>query len=455
MYRVLTHVLTCAAVFVSLPRPGAAQTLPSDTTVRRILEEWVATGAVPGLVVGLLEADGTRRYVAVGDSDGDRPLDEHSVFEIGSITKTFTSLVLAYMVEAGDVALDDPVASLLSDSVEIPRGSRPITLADLATHTSGLPRLPMPFLPADPTNPYVDYSAADLYAFLANHTLRREPGAQYEYSNLGSGLLGHALGERAGRPYTTLVRDLILTPLGMEETAFELNGAMRARLTPGHDDAGRAVPNWDFDVLAGAGALRSTAADMLTYMAAFLDPPADALGRAMRAAIVPRVPIADRMEIGLNWVVRDPGTDDAIVWHNGGTGGYHAWAGFMPARGVAVVVLGNATINHDPIGFHLLDPATPPTPPRAEVSVSPATLAEYVGTYEVAPGFALEITLDAGRLRVRATGQGAAPMFASSDSTFFLRAIPAEITFRRDAAGVVTGLVLHQDGRSMPGTKVR
>lgn len=195
--RSLVVAVGCLLALVSAPSPSAAQTLPADTTVQRILESWVATGTLPGLVVGLLEADGTRRYVAAGDSDTRRPLDEHRVFEIGSITKTFTSLVLARMVEAGDAAPDEPVASFLPDSVEMPERTRPITLLDLATHTSGLSRLPLPFIPADPTNPYVDYTASDRYRFLAGHTHRRGPGVEYEYKVAGRGSATDAGGSRA------------------------------------------------------------------------------------------------------------------------------------------------------------------------------------------------------------------------------------------------------------------
>jgi CubicO group peptidase (beta-lactamase class C family) len=247
----------------------------------------------------------------------------------------------------------------------------------------------------------------------------------------------------------------VLDALGMADSRITLTGDLRSRLAPGHDAAGRAVPNWDLPTLAGAGALRSTAADMLTYLAAHLDPPATPLGRAMTAAQTPQRAAGGRQRVGLGWHVRDGETDSAIVWHNGGTGGYHSFAGFSPSRRVAVVVLANSTANIDDIGFHLLDPATPLMVERPDVAVRPAVLERYVGTYELAPQFAIAVTLENGRLVVQATGQPAFPVFASSDSTFFLRVVDAQLTFQRDASGAVTGLVLHQGGRNTPGRKTR
>src|SRR4029453_3090616 len=138
---------------------------------------------------------------------------------------------------------------------------------DLATHTSGLPRLPSPFTPKNPANPYADYSVEDLYRFLSSHELRRDIGSQYEYSNLGGGLLGHVLARRAGMDYEALVRARITGPLGMNDTRIVLTPEMRGRLAAGHNAALKPVPNWDLPTLAGAGALRSTVNDLLKFAA--------------------------------------------------------------------------------------------------------------------------------------------------------------------------------------------
>ena len=430
---------------------GLQQGLPSDSAVSAMLAPRVQ--ALPdsgkhgeGMVIGLL--DKGRRVIAVGGVNVD------NVFEIGSITKTFTASVLADMVGRGEVRLDDPVANYLPRAVRMPvrRGGRPITLLDLATQSSGLPRMPDNFTPRDSSNPYADYSVQQLYEFLSRYQLPRDPGAAYEYSNLGVGLLGHTLSLKARTSYEQLVTRRILTPLGMTETAITLAPAMRARLAPGHDGEGHVVPNWDLPTLAGAGALRSTAKDLITFLVANLDSTATPLSRALQRTHVERQPTNDpNLKIGLAWHVlaRPVGK---IVWHNGGTGGYRSFIGFDPVRRIGVVVLcNNGNENVDDIGFHVLDETFPlkqPPPRRTEVAVDSMVLARYVGEYELTPAFHMVVTREAAHLFVQATAQPRFAIFAESDSTFFLKSVDAQLTFRPD------GLVLHQNGQHAPARKV-
>ncbi|HVZ35758.1 MAG TPA: serine hydrolase, partial [Polyangiaceae bacterium] len=211
-----------------------------------------------GIVVGLIEPSG-RRVIGVGARAlGDAgPMDADTLFEIGSITKVFTSLLLSDAVGRNEVSLDDPVAKLLPASVHVPERGRAITLVDLATHTSGLPRLPSNLQPAHPRDPYADYSVDQLYQFLSGYSLPRDVGASYEYSNLGGGLLGHALALRLGENYEALVRSRIAAPLGMPSTVVTLTPELKARLATAHDEAGEPTDNWNLPTLAGAGALRS------------------------------------------------------------------------------------------------------------------------------------------------------------------------------------------------------
>jgi CubicO group peptidase (beta-lactamase class C family) len=402
----------------------------------------------------LLDADGTRRVVAVG---GGAPAD--GVFEIGSITKVFTAAILADMVARGRVRLDDPVAQLLPATVKVPsRNGRRITLLDLATQSSGLPSLPTNFAPRDSTNPYADYGVQQMYDFLSAYELARDPGATYEYSNLGMGLLGHALARKAGMSYEQLVTRRVLMPLGMTETAITLSPALKARLVPGHGDTGQVVANWDFAALAGAGALRSTARDMLTFLAANLDSSRGPLARSLHVTHVSRHAAGSpNMTIGLAWHILASPAGRSIVWHNGGTGGYRSFIGFDAARGVGVVLLTNSGIGADDIGFHLLDaslPLRPPPKPRTEVAVDSGLLARYVGEYELIPAFHIVVTQEGKALFIQATGQPRFPIFAESETDFFLKVVDAQITFVRDATGVVTGLVLHQNGQHTPGRRL-
>jgi CubicO group peptidase (beta-lactamase class C family) len=429
--------------------PLAAQT-PTDSEIRKILAERIDTAHQSvGIVVGVVEPQG-RRIVAYGSLDkGDkRRLDGDTVFEIGSVTKVFTSLLLADMVERKEVALSDPVAKYLPASVKVPeRGGRQITLESLSRQVSGLPRLPSNLAPKDAANPYADYTAAQLYEFLSGYTLTRDIGSQYEYSNLGVGLLGHALARRAGVDYEALVRSRVLEPLGMKSSGIALSPEMKARLAVGHDVSMNPAKNWDLPTLAGAGALRSTANDMLNFLAANLGYTKTPLAPAMAGMLKIRGPAgAPGMEAALGWLISTPN----IVWHNGGTGGYRAFAGFNPETRVGVVVISNASTAEgvDDIGRHLLDPksALIDFGPRKEVAIDPKLLDLYVGRYQLAPGAILSVTRAENRLSAQLTGQPAFPIFPEGERDFFLKVVNAQLTFEATGGQKATAVVLHQNG---------
>lgn len=464
MRRALLAFLLVLLAFVT--NAVAQSALPSNDDIRKILADRIDRDRQSvGIVVGIIEPAG-RRVISYGTlaKDGRRPVDAGTVFEIGSITKVFTSLVLADMVQRGEVALTDPIAKYLPGEVRVPqRNGRQITLEDLSTHTSGLPRLPDNLRPADPANPYADYSVEQLYQFLSNYTLPRDIGSQFEYSNLGGGLLGHILARRAGMDYEALVRSRILVPLKMSDTAIRLAPAMQARLAAPYDGSLNAARNWDLPTLAGAGALRSTATDMLAFLAANLGYTDSPLAAAMAAMLKERrsagPALGDaRMDVGLGWMITTR-KDAQIVWHNGGTGGYRAIIAFDPRRRVGVVALSNAgtVAGVDDIAMHLLDPAVPligPTKPHTQISVDPRSYDALVGRYQAAPTFVLTITREGDRLFVQATGQPRFELFPEGDREYFLKVIDAQITFDANAGGHAPGLTLHQNGRDVPARRV-
>ncbi len=282
--------------------------VPSNDEIREILVKRIdQQKQAVGIVVGVIEPDG-RRVVAYGNlANGDlanrdpRTLDGDTIFEIGSVTKVFTSLLLADMVNRKEVALDDPAAKYLPENVKMPeRSGKSITLHDLSTHSSGLPRLPSNLKWKDPRNPYADYSVDDLYQFLSGYTLPRDPGSEFEYSNLGAGLLGHLLAYRAGTDYESLIRIRITEPLSMPDTGITLSSSMKQRMATGHTAMLAPVANWDLPTLAGAGALRSSANDMLTFLEAFLGYKESPLAPAMKAMLEVRRPlgqVTDRFRV--------------------------------------------------------------------------------------------------------------------------------------------------------------
>jgi CubicO group peptidase (beta-lactamase class C family) len=414
-----------------------------------------------GIVVGLVDATGERFLAAGATAPGGKAVpDADTVFEIGSITKVFTSLVLADMVLRGEVKLDDPVARFLPSTVKVPeRDGRKITLLDLSNQVSGLPRMPDNFKPADMGDPYIDYSPAQMYEFLAKVQLARGIGEKYEYSNLGVGLLGHALALKAGMSYEELVRKRVLEPLGMNDTAMTLPDRLKARLAAGSGPNLSPVKNWNFDAIAGAGALRSTARDMLKFLTAAAGLRETPLRGAFDLMLKAERPTGTPdLAIGMAWHIwRKYGTE--IVWHNGGTGGYRSWAGFDPDKKAGVVVLCNTSFGVDDLGCWTLEPKWPvarfkPPVARTAIALDDKTLQAYAGEYELEQGITAVITLSGGKLHVKSPGQAEAVYEAWSPTEFF-RLGGREITFYKDAAGAVTRFVLRYEGLEHEAKKIK
>jgi CubicO group peptidase (beta-lactamase class C family) len=255
---------------------------PLQNKIRELATAGLGINA--GMVVGILRG-GDQWVAGYGSFDaGQQPPDEDAIFEIGSVTKVFTTLVLAEMVLRGEVALDDPAQKYLPSTLQMPKWrGQEITLFHLATHTSSLPRLPGNLWKTmkDRANPYANYQVSDMYEFLSGYKLKRPIGSRVEYSNLGMGLLGHILGLVAGKSYEELVTECILRPLGMKNTSITLSPDQEGRLAPGHTSRGKVTTNWDIPALAGCGALRSTAGDVLRFMAASMNRATSPLAEAV------------------------------------------------------------------------------------------------------------------------------------------------------------------------------
>ena len=350
--RGLVAALVLFAAAASAQAPPAPHGVPLDSLARAFAD----ANGLPSLVLGVV-VDGRRTVVGVGEVDGAAP-DARTLYEIGSISKVLTSLALADAVARGETTLETPVADLLPDSVAVgahPDG--PIRLVDLATHTSGLPRLDlgMGFAPGfDMADPYARYDAGRLTAYLATAQPATAPGTAYAYSNLGGGLLGFALAQRAGTDYADLVRQRVLAPLGMNETWVVVPDSAAGRFARGHGADGAPVPHWTWtEPTAGAGGWRSSAADLLTLAQAALDPAATPLAEALALSLEPRVEIGDGRQIGLGW--HTGRVDDVpVVWHNGGTGGFRSFLAVAPDGGRAVVVLTNRSLDVDTLGIDVL-----------------------------------------------------------------------------------------------------
>jgi CubicO group peptidase (beta-lactamase class C family) len=415
---------------------------PNEVDIKQILENRVdKRKSSPGIVVGIIDKDGPKIYsYGKFDADSTNLVTGDTVFEIGSISKAFTGMLLAQAIHRGDVDLDDRAAKYLPASVKLPsRDGKEITLRHLTTHTSGLPRLPGNLTPQDSENPYADYTVEQLYAYLGKCKLNSIPGEEYAYSNLGAGLLGHILALRAGTNYEALVRRDICEPLGMTDTRITLTKEMNARLAPGHNAKGKRVKNWDIPTLAGAGALRSTANDVLELLAANIGLSNTNLLPAFEKSHVSRHDAgAPGMEIGFGWHISlEWGA--RCIWHNGGTGGYHSFAGFDKKQQRGVVVIANSENDIDDIGFNVLHL-------RRVAKIDYKIYEEYVGRYDFPISGQFVITREGDRLFAKLDKQSALEVFPESATQFTCALVDARLTFVRDKDGAMSHLVLHQNG---------
>ncbi|MEO5799300.1 MAG: serine hydrolase [Gemmatimonadales bacterium] len=446
------------AVLSLVAAPLVAQDPNADGALQAIFTRWVAEHRVVGMIAGRIIGKTTSSITAGTRHTGrDDAMTDSTLFEIGSITKVFTGTLLADMVLKGEVALDDPVSRYLPGWTIPAFKGQQITLLDLATQSSALPSIPDDFKPANPLDPYADYTESRLVAFLGRYQLTRAPGARYEYSNLGMGLLGRALAERARKPYEVLIRERILAPLGMADTRIDLTADDLRRSAGGHNDQLLATADWHLPAFLAAGALHSTVPDLLRFAAAVRDTTRGPLAKALAFAIRPRRMYNGVDSIGLAWHhIHVDGND--VVWHNGGTGGFRTWFGVNIATQRAVVVLNNANVPMDGIAISLLRGQPPLAPPVRdvvrEITLPAAALSRFVGRYELAPNFVIAVTQDEEGLWAQATGQSRLRVYPSASATFFFKVVKAELQFEVDSTGAVSGVTLRQNNASMPGRKL-
>jgi serine-type D-Ala-D-Ala carboxypeptidase/endopeptidase len=454
---VVRWLIVCVAWFAATR--GTAEELVAPAKLDALARPLVDGGWTYALAVGLIGETGTQvvGYGRVSESDASTP-SRDTVFEIGSVSKVFTGLLLAQMVQEHLIELNEPVQKLLGDSMTMPKGEREITLVDLATHSSGLPRMPSNFNPKDITNPYADYSVEQLGKFISGYKLRRQPGVRSEYSNLGVGLLGHALAVKSGGTYESLLRARICDPLAMADTGITLSDAQKARLAQAHDSDGRPESNWDLPTFAGAGAIRSTAADMLKFLAANIGLVKTPLDAAIAASHVVHFEVPDGPhDVALCWQVqRKP----LVIWHNGQTGGYHSYVAFSPDKRLGVVVLATTTAGHvDALGIRLLklltDGEAEPLKLPQPLLIAPDDLEPLVGDYKLNLLATIHITRDGDQLFVQLTGQPKVRFYPESKTRFFCHVVEAAITFEADDAGQIKQLVLHQNGLDQPAPRAK
>lgn len=445
----LTSVLLAQAPTPSTtPRSAEAITAELDA----LFQPLVAGGLCPGLVVGVLDGD-FRCVRGYGQRAADQPTQPTGAtfYEIGSNSKVFTGLLLADAVVRGVVRLDDPAQKFLPEDVPLPshEPDQPILLWHLATHSSGLPRLP-DMKGSDPQDPYAHFTVERLHQALPKLRVRRAPGAKYEYSNLGAGLLGHVLARAQGcADYESLLRERLCKPLGLADTVVALTPELQQRLAPPHDADGDPDHLWDLAALAGAGGIRSTVDDLLRFLGAQITPP-EPLAAAVRLSQQKHHDGQNGIAMALGWHLA---RDGATFVHSGQTGGYHSYCAVVPSTRRAVCVLTNSPTGQiDVAGERLVQflhgMSVAPLAVAPPVALERSVLARYVGSYRMNTLLEFTVTLGERGLSAQLTGQPALRIHPRSATEFAYRAVDASITFELDGE-TVTALVLHQNGQDV------
>lgn len=455
-FRITLFILLIAAVIVQCqPTSGkrTLKTLPPE--VIATIEKRIANGSTPSMAIALIDSAGTT-YHNFGKTTWDsRAVDEHTIYEIGSISKVFTGILLAQQVLDGDLKLEDEINNYLPEGIKAATlGEAEITFGHLTDHTSGFPRMPDNFEPANPNNPFADYTVDQMYAFISSYKPGRRAGTNYEYSNFAQGLLGHLLALNKNSTYEALMVQTIADPLEMEDTRIGLTDRMKENLALGHSGA-EVVENWDIPTLAGAGAIRSSTSDMATFIAANLGYVESPLVEAMALSHKVRHRKAGGRKVAMGWHFKSGKYGD-VIWHNGGTGGFRTFAGFVKESGVGVVLFTNSSMGSDDIGLHLLNPRSQLMKQKSKdraVEVPESILEQYVGVYELTPDFKISITKEGKQLFLQATSQPRFEIYPENQHKFYLTIVEASISFQL-TNGEVESLTLFQGGQKMLGKKV-
>lgn len=438
--------------------PGGRLIDPPDTEITRLVRHAILRQRrALGAVVATLEPSG-RRFVSVQFPEERGPhYGSDTIFEIASLSKVFTALLLAEETVHGRVTLDDPLQAHVPQGIQVPSfEGQQITLADLATHGSGLPLRPANLAATAPDAPdkYAGYTLEQLYAGLPGYRLDRAPGSRFEYSNLGIALLGHGLANATGEDFPELLKRRVIDPLGLKDTTFGEDHAKINRRAQGYDsDLNPSAPSGE-GALDPSGGLRSTANDILTLLNLFLnhEGPTDLVEAARLMLSVDRPGIGGDTRMALGWR-RTVANGETYYWSNGSGDGSRTFMGFNMNRRVGVVALADSAggAGLDDIARRVLDPqhaVDTVVVPRPEVVALPeSVLSRALGTYRYAPDDQLVVTRGATGLILEA-GPNQIVIQPQSATRYISRMAP-DIAIDFEGAGThdATTLVLHQSGQ--------
>ena len=391
----------------------------------------------PSIVVGLYENGQSYFYTqGLTNKDKSQAVDNNSVYEIGSVTKTFTSLLLATLVNDKKIKLDDaiqdhwPKPFILEDPEK-----QPITFKQLATHTSGLPRLPNNLMLFS-KDPYANYDRTLLIKAI-NTTKPKKAGSQYAYSNFAVGLLGETLALIENQPFNALIEQNIIKPLALNHTYMQLDQVPTELLVQGY--AGKKTATaWNFKALAGAGSIRSSIKDLLAFGVAHISSNTQNLDQAMQLVMTPQYQ-KDSLSIGLGWHI-----NNGIHWHNGGTDGFRSII-MIDAKNnrVAAGITNHNNYDVEDIVAHLMDPTKPMKEHDFPATIADDELFSFVGKFKYEDTEKIiHITHENKQLLFNAKGQKNQLLNFIGDDTFKFGIMKIKVKFNKNEDGKTTSLSL-------------
>jgi len=397
-----------------------------------IIKKEVDNGRSSSIVVGLINHN-NQFIICHGNpfNKSEQKADENIIYEIGSITKIFTTTILANMIIKGELKLTDPVSMYLPDSVRfMEKDGKTITLKHLATHTSGLPRFPENFIPKDPQNPYKDYTISDIYQFLNNFTVKENKGIG-EYSNIGMALLANILCDVSKSNFETLLIESICKPLDMHNTVINTTKEQQEKFATPYIVPNKITKYWDFQAIEGAGAIKSNLVDMLKFINAQLRPDNSSLGKAIKLAHSFQDSTSMRnTSIGLGWFINHQYNDN-IIWHNGSTGGFKSFVGFDVKKQIGVVVLSNSTQSISDIGFHIINPnfKIKEFQEKEIIELNFKDFSKYEGFYLMETGDTMHIYSEDNKYFLKAEKQGVFEIYPQKEDLFIFDQLPFKLRF--------------------------
>lgn len=452
-----TTILLSIAITCSVWIPIAAAQNLTDESVETAAKPLVENRLVDGLSIGYIEGDHSG-IVHLGRANQavEKPNDR-TLYEIGSISKVFTSLLLADATLRGEINIYTAANVANPARIRLPsHDGGSIKWIDLSTHRSGLPRLPDNMSPADPSNPYRDYDSKKAAAFLNSYQLPRAPGKTQEYSNLGVSVLGYLLSQKIGKPYQQLLHERIATPLKMNDCTVSLSADQSKLLATPHAQFGSPTSQWTFADMPGAGGIHATIRDMMKFARAQLNPPQGAIGEAIELAWKQHTEAdPSGAAMGLGWMIAG---DGQTRWHNGETGGSTSAIFINRKYKCAVVVLCNTAVTGkiEELATQLLqqaaavqtNPQAPDTPGRDQngLPIDAKLRGRLAGRYQLAPNFIFTVTDRNGHLMVAITNQPTQEVFPDTPTQWHYRGVKATLEFKIPKTGPATSLILHQNG---------